>query len=67
MPDFQKFPIKVAASQAEKNYLAKQEAMSKGRNPSGPTRRADRGKQAGRRVYMYVCVYLVVAVSLAIR
>lgn len=43
VPDFQKFPVKVAASQAEKNYLAKQEAMSKGRNPSGPTRRADRG------------------------
>jgi hypothetical protein len=24
VPDFQKFPIAVAASQAEKNYLAKQ-------------------------------------------
>jgi hypothetical protein len=43
VPDFQKFPIKVAASQAEKNYVAKQEAMSKGRNPSGPTSRRDRG------------------------
>lgn len=43
VPDFQKFPIKVAASQAEKNYLAKQEAMSKGRSTSGPARGRDRG------------------------
>lgn len=28
VPDFQKFPIAVAASRAERNYLAKQEAKT---------------------------------------
>ena len=30
VPDFQKFPIAVKASEAEKNYLAKQEAIARG-------------------------------------
>ncbi|CAN0120913.1 unnamed protein product, partial [Laminaria digitata] len=33
VPDFQKFPVMVKASEAEKNYLAKQEEKAK--NPAG--------------------------------
>lgn len=33
VPDFQKFPIAVSASRAEKNYLAKQEAKTGAKAP----------------------------------
>lgn len=58
VPDFQKFPIKVAASQAEKNYLAKQEAQAKGRRPpgAGPASRRDRGTLRTWRPAVCVCV-----------
>ena len=37
-PDFQKFPILIKASEAEKNFLAKQEGGEEGeaKQPSGP-------------------------------
>ncbi|CAM9891191.1 unnamed protein product, partial [Choristocarpus tenellus] len=35
VPDFQKFPVMVKASEAEKNYLAKQEEKAKNPNAAG--------------------------------
>jgi hypothetical protein len=37
VPDFQKFPIAVSASRAEKNYLAKQEAKTGAKAPQQGT------------------------------
>jgi hypothetical protein len=37
VPDFQKFPIAVSASRAEKNYLAKQEAKTGVKPAAGTT------------------------------
>lgn len=51
VPDFQKFPILVSASRAEKNYIAKKEGVSATGKPAGNTRTPAPGPNQNR-VYM---------------